>query len=364
MWWRQIGRLLVALLLAPHSAHGEGEPEFDSDLYRRCMTALKDQPRPYVPFKKTYGEKTFSLADLEFDPEKDLLACKENTIVYRAYMREYDKVVVYKQVNLPCFQNARREECFLAATQFRGVIPELYCVDASDPGYIGLIMEYFWGVNLGDDIYDPNWKQFPHPAWHSLLERGFGVLNFLHTYGLLYRDWRPENIIVSPDLRQVHIIDFGLVGPQDEVSGFKGIPQRAAPELYPYHQSPIVPWCQFDRAEWYSFGLTLLATYHGPAKELEFISPTPADLCHIPKGFFVSLFRGLLCPKPEERWTMRKVQLWFCRIYVLASADQSKTIDTPKKDVEEENEQSQMFPIAGTKRQPAEPASGGPSTKK
>jgi len=59
-------------------------------------------------------------------------------------------------------------------------------------------------------------------------------LNYLHTHYIIHRDIKPENIMVSGDLEQLKIIDFGLsrfILPKEKVTCRVGTPLYMAPEV-------------------------------------------------------------------------------------------------------------------------------------
>ncbi len=77
-----------------------------------------------------------------------------------------------------------------------------------DDGIVFLAMEYVPGHTLRDTVT----AEAPMPARKALavMEPVLGALAAAHRAGLVHRDVKPENVLISSDGRQIKVADFGL----------------------------------------------------------------------------------------------------------------------------------------------------------
>ena len=77
-----------------------------------------------------------------------------------------------------------------------------------DDGTVFLAMEYVPGHTLRDTVI----AEAPMPARKALavMEPVLGALAAAHRAGLVHRDVKPENVLISSDGRQIKVADFGL----------------------------------------------------------------------------------------------------------------------------------------------------------
>ncbi|MDR1432281.1 MAG: protein kinase, partial [Propionibacteriaceae bacterium] len=132
------------------------------------------------------------------------------------------------------FDAAVSEQQFLARVGAHPQIVEIYnFVTAGDASYI--VMEYVDGRSLkqllqqrmaeNNQVYDP----LP-PDWAlSLLIDILPALGYLHDLGLLYCDFKPDNVIQSGD--SLKLIDLGGVRHADDESAIFGTVGYQAPEV-------------------------------------------------------------------------------------------------------------------------------------
>ena len=79
------------------------------------------------------------------------------------------------------------------------------------------------------------------------------ALSYLHKHGVLYRDLKPENVLLDQD-GHIRITDFGLsklnVGREDQTYSFCGTPEYLAPEI-------ILGQGHSHQVDWWSLGALL-----------------------------------------------------------------------------------------------------------
>jgi serine/threonine protein kinase len=78
---------------------------------------------------------------------------------------------------------------------------------SNDPPYIAI--EYIYGKTFKDLI--ENKVEITEKDWYVLARQVFYALREIHLRGLTHRDISPSNIMKLNDVKQIKIIDFGLV---------------------------------------------------------------------------------------------------------------------------------------------------------
>ena len=92
----------------------------------------------------------------------------------------------------------------------------------------------------------------------SVCQRTAEALDVLHRTGMVHRDFKPANVIVSADGRP-HLIDFGLVQGEGTTSQTTGTAQYFAPEML---RGQVVD----RRADLYALGITIYQLLVGERK--------------------------------------------------------------------------------------------------
>ena len=133
------------------------------------------------------------------------------------------------------------EKRFLAQVEHPGIVRIYNFVEHRDTGYI--VMEYVGGTSLKDMIKQRREQLDPKaclplaPAIAYTLEI-LPALGYLHSNGLVYCDFKPDNAIQVED--QLKLIDLGAVRHStDRASAIYGTPGYQAPEIGKELPSPV-----------------------------------------------------------------------------------------------------------------------------
>jgi len=178
--------------------------------------------------------------------------------------------------------------------------------------YIFLVMEYLSGGDLGNYLNKKNFKFSEKQAADIMYQIANG-LNYLHSYGVLHRDLKPDNIMISKDDEKpiIKIMDFGLskiLTPLEKVTDGFGTLSFVAPEVLvrqPYN----------NKIDIWSMGIILYYMLTGAlpfddeedneekiAKMIVFNEPNfPDKLFKNKSKELLDIIRLCLLKKPEER---------------------------------------------------------------
>ena len=173
-----------------------------------------------------------------------------------------DRFVAVKQLKLYDDEKARerfKREATTLAKMSHPNIPAIYDVDFLQEE-MWIYFEYIEGNNLKDVISEKTLPSIEQARrWFTHI--GF-ALNHAHKRGIIHRDVKPANIIISPDYRTASLVDFGIALTQDDINkltsaGFViGTPAYMSPEQIDGEELD-------GRSDYYSLGLTLYETLSG-----------------------------------------------------------------------------------------------------
>lgn len=90
-----------------------------------------------------------------------------------------------------------------------------YCNDI----YI-IVMEYCSGGDLFSYIEQRNYR-LPEPRVAEIIHKLAAAIYFIHSFGIVHRDMKPENILMTDktDKADIRVLDFGLskiIGPKEK----------------------------------------------------------------------------------------------------------------------------------------------------
>jgi serine/threonine-protein kinase len=184
-------------------------------------------------------------------------------IVYKAIDRERDLTVAIK-VLLPRYDDRRGRkkdylgrEVMIAASLSHPNIIRLHREIIVQPDRAGnmrrcLLMEYVDGSSLRKHISDQDLTLKQRVDICKKLCMG---LMFLHQNNVVHRDIKPENFLLTRDLTQVKICDFGL---SKVTSGLRGWFEKEAGGTRKYMSPEQLKKRRLDaRSDIFSFGITM-----------------------------------------------------------------------------------------------------------
>jgi serine/threonine-protein kinase len=241
-----------------------------------------------------------------------LLGAGASAEVYRAFDRSADRDVVLKVPHLNiagdlvAFNHYRREIDIASRLTHPGLQRLL-----SDPSEPFMVLEYVEGRSLRACLR----QHGPLPV-DQVVTIGLQLadtLEYVHQQGVVHRDVKPENILISPDGR-VTLTDFGIaarMGPRrltlSHLSDAVGTPDYMAPEQVRGEQGDA-------RTDVYALGVVLYELLTG-------VVPYPSEAAHeaaqrgegtdpplvralrpdVPQGLEVVLYRAYR-RRPDERY--------------------------------------------------------------
>jgi serine/threonine-protein kinase len=201
------------------------------------------------------GEVHFHVQEIVFDKYciQEVLKKNNRTVVYLAEHVSLKSQWIIKQLNKRSDSLSIDQEVkMLKALRFPG-IPMIIDI-IRDEGSIYLIREYIKGKTLSELVAEKGCLKE-----REVLNLGIGlchILHYLHRVHeapLIYRDLKPDNVVMTPDKRP-YLIDFGIARyydkDRDQDTTYLGTKGFAAPEQFGLTQSDV-------RTDIFGLGATL-----------------------------------------------------------------------------------------------------------
>jgi protein kinase-like protein/response regulator receiver domain-containing protein len=141
-------------------------------------------------------------------------------LVFRATDRTLErpvalKVIAPEKADSPTYRARFERECRLAASLHHPNVVEIFHAGEAD-GLLYLTMRYVDGTDLGK-LLDGGARLEPARA-ASILSQVAGALEEAHGFGLVHRDVKPENVLITQRAGREHafLTDFGITKRADE----------------------------------------------------------------------------------------------------------------------------------------------------
>lgn len=233
------------------------------------------------------------------------------------------------------------EECAVANLQ-HWAVPKFYC-SLADDGTRALAFELLNGQDGVDYVLHAERRQLSAEQFLSVLRVSASLFDLLHRSGVVYRDYKPDNVMFLPN-GEVKIIDFGFLEPIGSETHLSGTLEYIAPEYLPNAlDGPL--GIAAPAQDWYALGVSLFVLVNG---WFPFYEDRPEDLIQavqqgldaadLPRGPVGQLIYGLLIRVPEQRWGKREIRDWL-RTY----ASDISSLDYPTRTIAADGEQRQRI---------------------
>jgi serine/threonine protein kinase len=189
-------------------------------------------------------------------------------VVYLARNKQMDRLEVLKVVNRALLDRPGTVERFLreirsaAALEHKNVVRAYACLQVGK--LLALVMEYVEGEDLAH-LVDRRGPLSISSACSSVIQAACG-LQEAHNKGMVHRDIKPQNLLLSRKLKEVMILDFGLAKVASEKAVEQGLTAAGKMLGTPGYVAPeqILDAAKADiRADIYSLGCTLYYLVRG-----------------------------------------------------------------------------------------------------
>lgn len=174
------------------------------------------------------------------------------------------------------------------------------------PSHLFFVMEYLCGGDLMHHIQNDG--KFKEARVRFYAAEIVCVLQFLHKRGIIYRDLKPDNILLDKE-GHIKLADFGMckenIFGNGRTTTFCGTPNYLAPEI-------IQKESYNTSVDWFSFGIVLYEMttghlpFHGLDEDEVFTSITTKNprFSRYVKTNAISLIKLLLVKNPRDRLGM------------------------------------------------------------
>ncbi len=179
-----------------------------------------------------------------------VLGCDGMARVYGAYDRRLDRQVAVKVVPVAVTEAAERDRFTREARSAAGLRhPNSVTVfDAGEAdGLLYIVMELVEGHTLADELAEGG--PFESAEAIAIAVSMLAALGHAHAVGIIHRDVKPSNIMMSPD-GNIKLLDFGIARRLGDlgdavtaVGEIVGTPKYLAPEQIEGGRRPLRPIC-------------------------------------------------------------------------------------------------------------------------
>jgi len=230
---------------------GSSVASIDFDEEPRVALPVSQRPKGHYSLSDFYIHRTLGTGSFG---RVHLVRSKHNLRFYAVKVLSKDKVVRTKQI-----QHTNNEREMLEAVQHSFIV-NLWGT-FQDTSNLYMVMDFVAGGELFTLLRRSN--RFPDPVAKFYAAEVALALNYLHTLNVIYRDLKPENVLLNQD-GHIKIADFGFAKLCPNTTWtLCGTPDYLAPE--------IVSQQRYNKSvDWYALGVLIfemlsgLPPYHQP----------------------------------------------------------------------------------------------------
>ena len=273
-------------------------PSVSSRIY--AGSGSRDSQQNLVPFPKRLGRYLIH----------EILGVGGMGVVYRATDETLNRIVAIK--TLKSVKVGRElTDPFIEEARAMARLSHENVVRVYDVGEIGgrpyFVMEHLTGQSLSKRIIQ---GPISHQLGVELFNKVLEGVNAVHKIGLVHRDIKPDNIMLSLDSRQCHLLDFGLADElcvQRDVSvRLSGTPGFIAPERLRGYPADY-------KSDFFSLGCVAFEIFSGKRafdsgstqsviRSMQRFEPKDSDWGDTPDALR-SLINNMMLSSTEERMT-------------------------------------------------------------
>ena len=224
-------------------------------------------------------------------------------VVWEAWDTQNQEVVAIKVLHSNLAGDELRRQRFFRGARMMASLDHEAVVSVRKPhghdgGYHYFVMEFVGGGNVDEAVMA---GCLPPELAYGLLYRLSYVLAEVHEKGMVHRDIKPQNILLT-DAGEAKLADFDLVAAKDSTGGTRtgalGTLLYAAPEMLDRPQEADA------RADVYGLGMTGLFVLHGGRLPYEVLMGDKAGLIgKLPvKRTLAKVLKKATATNPEDRY--------------------------------------------------------------
>ena len=218
---------------------------------------IKEKSRHNTIFSKDKGIKKVSLNDF-----KILKVLGRGTfgkvclVQYKSTKKYYAMKIMKKNIILEHDQVSHTllEKQILQNLNYQFLVGMVFCFQTQERIYF--VMNFIRGGELFNHLH--KCKYFPEEETKFYCAIIGLALEYLHTHGIVYRDIKPDNILIDED-GYLKLADFGMakmLKDQEKAFSLCGTPEYFAPEI-------ITREGHNKSADWWSYGILLYEMLYG-----------------------------------------------------------------------------------------------------
>ncbi len=213
------------------------------------------------------------------------------------------KVLAPKHSDRPDLLDRMRREVKLCQRLRHESIAQVFDFDIdAATGQAYFCMELVDGVTLRQWLASKSQETMPLDQVASVTTGLIKAVDYAHHKRVVHHDLKPENVLVSRDLRKVHVLDFGIARALD-LQGLQTGPSGAGTPYYMAPEQERGDPAMGPPADVYSLGAILYELLTGKPPRGNF--PPPRSIrAEVPEAWSDAVMNAMR-PAPQERPTLR-----------------------------------------------------------